>query len=146
MCPRPTGSGTSWSGAGRGKPVAGYRRSSCAAWRSCRPGSRSTMRGCSGTSACSRCSRGTTRRKWPVEEHDIVEDRLGLRIVGVGEQLIGEKGGVLRAGDLRGVQSAADVDDYFSIARQSPRLRVREAVWMREPHVHASDLIESREV
>ena len=61
-CPRPTGSSRATSGAVLivGRQVGDA--SSCASSRSRRPASRSTTPGCSGTSACSRCSPDTTRR------------------------------------------------------------------------------------
>ena len=73
---------------------------------------------------------GIDRR--PEEEDDAVEDRLHLRLVRARQQLVGDLRRVLRAGDLRGVQSAADVDERAPLARELARLGVGEAGRVRE--------------
>ena len=87
---------------------------------------------------------GIDRR--PEEEHDVVEDRLVARLVGVEKDLVGELRRVLRPGDLRCVQAAADVDDHLGVASKPVCLGVGEPFGMREAHVGATDLIDTREV
>jgi hypothetical protein len=67
---------------------------------------------------------GIDRR--PQEQHRVVEDRFRLRLVGAREEIVGELDGVLRPGDLRRMQSAADVDEDLALRREAPGVRIRE--------------------
>ena len=60
----------------------------------------------------------------PQHQDDVVENRVDLRIVLRGEQLVGQHHGVLRAGHFVGVQAAIDVHDHLGRARQFLRLVV----------------------
>jgi hypothetical protein len=46
-----------------------------------------------------------------------------LRLVGAREEVVGELDGVLRPGDLRRMQPAADVDEDLALRREAPGVR-----------------------
>ena len=87
---------------------------------------------------------GIDRR--PEEQNDVVENRLVAGIVGVREQLVGEERRVLRPGDLRCVEPAADVHYDFPVARDPMGFGVGQPIGMGEPHVRAPNLIEVGQV
>jgi hypothetical protein len=57
----------------------------------------------------------------PEDEDDVVEDGVDLGIVLGGDQLVGERDGVLTARYLRGVKAAIDVDDDLGLAGEGER-------------------------
>ena len=66
-------------------------------------------------------------------KHRVVENGFDRRVVGVRQQIVRELNGVLRARNLRRMQTPTNVDKRLSFTRQRSRLVVRQTCRMGEP-------------
>jgi hypothetical protein len=64
----------------------------------------------------------------------------------VTQEVIGQLDGVLRAGDLGGVESAADVDEDLPVGGEATRFGVREPGRVRESLRDSLELVEPCEI
>ena len=82
----------------------------------------------------------------PENQDDLIEDGINLRVALRGDQLVGQRHGVLRARDLVGVQAAIDVDDDGRGAGKLAGLGVVEIGGVGEAVGDLFDLVETGEI